>query len=82
MIKRVAITPTDRKMPADPTSLPTGTVTFSEGNTLLGTVHLDESAQARLTIKKLAKGSHTILIQFSGDSNFDGGTVELTVKLA
>jgi sugar lactone lactonase YvrE len=48
---------------------PTGTVSFNDGITLLGTVTLS-SGRASLTISALAAGAHSITAVYSGDANF------------
>jgi autotransporter-associated beta strand protein len=54
--------------PAETT--PTGTVTFLDGSTTLGTVSLDRSGTASLTTTALAVGTHTITASYSGNANF------------
>ena len=49
---------------------PTGSVTFTDGATTLGTAGLNGSGQAMLTVPSLSPGSHSIAGQYSGDSNF------------
>jgi hypothetical protein len=49
---------------------PTGTVTFLDGSTPLGTVTLDNSGQASFTTSALAAGSHTITAVYDGDLVF------------
>jgi Bacterial Ig-like domain (group 3) len=51
------------------TDTPTGTVTFEEGTTLLGTAPLNDGV-ATLAISTLAVGSHTIAAVYSGDADF------------
>ena len=51
---------------------PGGTVSFSDGGTLLGTVPLDGSGRATLTTSALAVGSHAITASYSGDADFVG----------
>ena len=54
----------------------TGTVTFKDGATILGTGTLSGSPTATATFSTngLAIGSHTITAIYSGDSNFAGST--------
>ena len=54
----------------------TGTVTFKDGATILGTGTLSGSPTATATFSTngLATGSHTITAIYSGDSNFAGST--------
>src|SRR5205085_233191 len=56
---------------------PTGTVTFTEGNTNLGTANLqvfNNQDQATLSLTSLALGSHDIIATYGGDSNFNTST--------
>jgi hypothetical protein len=46
---------------------PAGTITFLDGTTVLGTVTLDASGQASLSIVTLALGSHAISATYSGN---------------
>jgi hypothetical protein len=48
---------------------PTGTVTFSDGASMLATVSLS-GGTATYSIASLSTGSHTITASYSGDSNF------------
>jgi hypothetical protein len=52
---------------------PTGTVTFKDGATTLGTVNLAGFAAA-FTISTLATGSHQITAIYNGDANFAAST--------
>ncbi|HEY7157688.1 MAG TPA: Ig-like domain-containing protein, partial [Gemmataceae bacterium] len=52
---------------------PTGTVTFYDGQTPLGTAELtvvNGQVQATFTTSALGLGSHTILAIYSGDSTY------------
>ena len=65
---------------------PTGTVTFSLGNTTLGTSTLAGSggtATASLAVNgaQLTVGNNTIAAQYSGDINFTGATASVTVTV-
>jgi hypothetical protein len=51
---------------------PTGTVTFKDGSTVLGTVPINAHGQTTLTVYNLAVGSHSITAVYSGDSHFYG----------
>src|SRR5207247_1761140 len=53
---------------------PTGTVTFKDGPTILGTGTLDSAGQAMFTTSTLAVGSHSITASYGGDANFNGST--------
>ncbi|RSL18366.1 YVTN family beta-propeller protein [Edaphobacter aggregans] len=65
-----------------PPSGATGTVSFHEGTTLLGTSSLDGSTTAVLPVSTLNVGTHTITATYNGDVNFPASTsnpVTLTV---
>jgi uncharacterized membrane protein len=53
---------------------PTGSVTFLDGTTVLGSGTLDGSGQATLTTSSLALGSHNITAVYGGDGSFAGST--------
>src|SRR5262249_3163435 len=53
---------------------PTGTVTFNDGATTLGTATLNNSGQATFATSALAVGSHTITASYGGDAAFLGST--------
>jgi Bacterial Ig-like domain (group 3) len=73
---------------------PTGTVTFKEGTTIIGTATLDTFAAAKLKTSSLAIGSHSIVATYDGDASFkpytaaplkqtvtaEGATVKLTAS--
>lgn len=71
-----------RVVPAQPTavgpavtlSLPTGTVSFFDGSTSLGTAALDAEASATLTIASLTVGHHSVTAQYGGDATFGAST--------
>jgi hypothetical protein len=50
--------------------VPTGTVTFFDGTTVLGTAVVDANGQASLFIEGLSKGRHSVTASYSGDGNF------------
>jgi hypothetical protein len=54
--------------------VPSGTVTFNDGTTVLGTGSLDSTGRAVLTRSGLAVGSHSISASYGGDSNFNGSS--------
>ncbi len=63
---------------AQGTSLPTGTITFNDGSSVLGSVALDSSGMATFTTTILSAGSHTITATFGGDANFSEGSSSQT----
>jgi hypothetical protein len=54
--------------PASGTITPTGSVTFRDGTTVLGTAALNSSGVATLGTSSLGVGTHTITAQYGGDS--------------
>ena len=54
--------------------VPTGSVTFKDGSTTLGTGTLNSTGQATFATTTLAVGSHTITAVYGGDPNFSGST--------
>jgi hypothetical protein len=63
---------------------PTGTVTFRDGGTSLGSAALDASGHAGLSTASLAAGTHTITAAYSGDGHLapSSATVPQVVTLA
>lgn len=64
---------------------PTGSITFFDGTTLIGSAALNSSGSAALSTSSLSLGSHSLTAVYSGDSNFSGSTsssVQLTVQSA
>ena len=62
-------------------SVPTGTVSFYDGGTLLGTQSVIAGSTSLMT-SSLATGSHSITVVYSGDDNFSlqgGNAVNVTV---
>jgi Bacterial Ig-like domain (group 3)/FG-GAP-like repeat len=64
---------------------PTGTVTFLDGSTKLGTGALSSAGQATYSTSSLAVGAHSITAAYGGDANFAASTssaVTVTVTAA
>jgi hypothetical protein len=59
---------------------PTGTVTFYDGSTNIGTGTLNGSGVATLPISSLTVGNHTITATYAGDTNFNGSTGPLNTS--
>ena len=57
-----------------PSSGATGTVTFMDGGSTIGTSALNASGVATLSISSLAVGTHAITALYSGDGSHDGST--------
>jgi hypothetical protein len=60
--------------PAGSTTVPTGSVTFIDATTTLGTSALNGSGQSAYSTSSLSAGSHAISAIYSGDSNYAGST--------
>lgn len=68
---------------ADITRLePTGTVTFMDGTTPLGTATLDSFGIGKLTTSALAGGSHSITASYGGDNVFRSSSASLTQMIS
>src|SRR5262249_51609692 len=52
-----------------PAGVPTGTVTFFDGNTVLGTAQVNAAGQATLPVS-LGVGNHALTVSFAGTGNF------------
>ena len=57
---------------------PTGTVTFRDGSTILGTCTLDSTGKATCSTSALAAGSHTITVSYGGCTNFSASSVQIS----
>ena len=60
---------------------PTGTVTFQDGNVVLGTVAVGPGGTATFTTSFAAAGGHAITAVYNGDSNFVGSWQALTEQV-
>src|SRR5207302_6466842 len=60
---------------------PSGSVTFQEGSTSLGTATVDATGSAQLTLSTLAAGSHSVSATYGGDANFTGSTSLAVVEV-
>jgi hypothetical protein len=60
--------------PTGGTGTPTGTVTFKDGATVIGTGTLNAAAQATITTSSLSVGSHSITAVYGGNAIFAGST--------
>jgi hypothetical protein len=50
-------------------AIPTGYVTFSDGNTVLAQIHLDGSGTAAFATSSLAVGIHNISVTYASDTS-------------
>jgi hypothetical protein len=57
-----------------PNTTPTGTVTFFDAATSIGTATLDGSGNATISNSLLTAGTHSITVQYAGDGNFSAVT--------
>ncbi len=57
---------------------PTGSATFRDNGTVLGTVQLNAVGVAALETSTLSVGTHTISFIYSGDTNFSTSTAQIT----
>jgi uncharacterized protein (TIGR03437 family) len=62
---------------APATGVPSGTVTFAEGNTQLGTVVLNGSGVATQALPSLTVGAHTFTATYATDSRYAGSVTTL-----
>ncbi len=60
---------------------PTGTVTFKDGNVVLGTVAVGTGGTATFTTSFAAAGGHVITAVYSGDVNFVGSSQAFTEQV-
>lgn len=61
-----------------PMVVPTGSVTFTAGTTVLGTVALSGSGRAKFTTSTLAVGSTSVTATYTGNSNIVGSSTSVT----
>jgi streptogramin lyase len=64
------------------TGTPTGTVTFRDGDVVLGTAIIAASGAASFTTRFAAAGSHAITADYSGDGRFGSGSQTVTVQVS
>jgi hypothetical protein len=75
-----SVTLTANVSPQAGSNVPTGTVTFLDGTTTLGTSTLNGTATATFTTTNLAAGTHSIVASYGGDSK-DGSSVSSAVSV-
>src|SRR5262249_19958863 len=64
-----------------PAGVPTGTVTFLDGDTVLGTATLDGTGTASLAVAFDTEGDHALTAVYGGDPNFVGSSQALTEQV-
>ena len=62
--------------------VPTGTATFMDGSTSLGTANLDSYGIAKLTTTGLSGGAHSITANYSGDSIFRSSSASISESIS
>jgi hypothetical protein len=67
--------------PSGNTTVPTGTVSFLDGTTTLGSGALNGAGQATFGLSSLSVGSHSITAVYGGDSNFAGSTSSVVIQV-
>jgi len=77
-----AVTLTATVRPSSGSGVPSGTVTFQDGATTLGTAALDSSGSATLAASSLAVAAHPITATYSGDNGFFGSNGSLTENVS
>lgn len=70
----LVIAPVTLTATATATSTPSGTMTFLDGATVLGTATLDASGSASLTVSTLGAGLHTLTASLAAGATFAGST--------
>lgn len=73
LVLQASVTPASTNSVAGSLS---GTVTFMEGSTVLGTGTVTSAGVATLTISSLTVGSHTITASYSGNDNYAASNAE------
>jgi len=63
------------------TAIPSGSVAFSDGATVLGSANLDTSGAASLTVTSFAIGSHTLTASYAGNTSLQGSTSAAVVQV-
>jgi hypothetical protein len=61
--------------------IPTGTVTFKDGNKTLGTSSLNASGQATFTTSSLKVGNHSIMAMYNGNPNFTASVSSVLTEM-
>ena len=62
-----------------PAGVPSGSVVFADGSSVLGSVAVDGSGNASFSIAALAVGSHDIVASYGGDGTFSGSSASTSV---
>lgn len=73
-VRRQTVAFTATVVPLSGTGTPTGTVTFLDGSTVMGSSALNGNGVASFNYSGLSVGTHSITAKYSGDSNYAGST--------
>jgi len=76
-----AIAVTAGTLPPLPPAAATGTVSFYDGATLLGTSNVDNTGTATFNTATLAVGSHVITAQYGGDIFYEPGSSNTVIEV-
>jgi len=60
--------------------IPTGTVTFKDGSSVIGKGTLDKLGLTSINVGNLSSGVHDIIATYSGDSNFTTSTSNMVIQ--
>ncbi|AKV00567.1 Flagellar hook-length control protein FliK [Labilithrix luteola] len=66
------------KVSASGSGIPTGTVTFKDGDTILGTATIDATGATSFSTTALTGGTHTITAVYGGDATHGTGTASVS----
>jgi hypothetical protein len=61
--------------------MPTGAVTFQNGDTVFGTANVDSTGTATYTIPWLDPGDYTLTASYGGDSTYPAATATFTFTM-
>jgi parallel beta-helix repeat protein len=73
-----AVTLTAIVHPTQGNAIPSGSVTFADGSTVLGTIALDANGTASLTTSALSLGTHFITARYLGSNNFNPSSATIS----
>src|SRR5262249_20729674 len=63
-----------------PAGVPTGDVTFLDGDTVLGTATLDDTGTATLAVAFATEGDHALTAVYGGSNAFDASTSDVLTE--
>ncbi|HKV64043.1 MAG TPA: Ig-like domain repeat protein [Candidatus Acidoferrum sp.] len=77
-----SVTLTATVHPSSGSATPTGTITFADGPNTLGTVALNSSGSATITVSSFAVAAHQVSMTYSGDNGFFASNGSLTENVS